>query len=98
MPLASVELQWIESGRAWMELREPRRTLKDYGAGEAPSGEMEALGHLHTDIDVRDGIEVLSGPEAGSRWRVMTVDHPRGNSTHARLTVHNRTFEEPLPA
>ena len=74
-----------------------QRTIASYGAGEQPSGHMEVYLGKDADVQIRDGVHVTAGPEAGTKWRVVTVHTPRGHHTEARLEVYNGSFEE-VPA
>lgn len=50
--------------------------ITDLGAGETPDGKTGASFEKQIDVQDRDIIVTISGPEAGKRWRVVANRHP----------------------
>lgn len=82
--MGGTETVWEAHGEAWAYLHPPRESLRSYGAGETPVGEMEIEMHPYVRVRERDVLEVSGGPEAGSRWRVVALHHAGGRRTVAR--------------
>lgn len=61
----------------------PKLTLRDAGPGDQPAGRMEAYAAADAGLTRQDVLDVTAGPEAGTRWRVLSVAHPRGNHAEA---------------
>lgn len=91
--LGSVQEVWGAPIPRWAEFLDPRRKLRDYGAGEEESGDMWARMHPHTPISPRDIVECTAGPEAGSNWRAVSVAHPRGKEVLVGLEVYSGPIE-----
>lgn len=99
-PLGSVETTYPLVGMAWVDVRVPRRMIANYGAGELPAGTMEAELRAHIDLQMRDVLEIVAGPERGTRWRAVTPPHRPGRGDLLTLVeVFNATLppldEEP---
>lgn len=94
-PLGSVVTVYPQVGTAWVEVRVPRRMLANYGAGEMPTGTMEAELRDRIDVQMRDVLVVVAGPEIGTRWRVESPPHrPGRGETLVLLSVFNDPLNE----
>lgn len=66
-------------------LKRPTAPLADLGAGLAPTGRRRFYMRPDQDIQLRDVVEILSGPDAGGAQRTWEVDEPptipRGHHT-----------------
>jgi hypothetical protein len=93
-PLRSTKTVYPEVEQAWAELRPPKLMASSFGAGEQPTGSMEAELHEGADVRFRDVLEVLAGPEAGTAWRVVAPPHRPGNGP---LLVMLELFSGDLP-
>lgn len=82
---------WTDAGTLWMGFTDPSQRLADYGAGEQEVGTMLGTARHGSDLRERDGLEVLSGPEEGSRYRVQSVFKGR-HATTAVLERFNGGF------
>jgi head-tail adaptor len=92
-PLGSVETTYPQVGMAWVDVRVPRRMIANYGAGELPTGTMEAELRDRIDLRMRDVLEIVAGPETGTRWRVISPPHRPGRG---ELLVLLEVFNDPL--
>jgi len=81
-------------GMAWVDVRPPRRLVANYGAGEVAEGRMEAELREHIDVRMRDVIEIVAGPEAGTRWRAVAPPHRPGDGS---LVILLEVYEPELP-
>lgn len=86
-PLSSVKTTWSTGPIEWGGFVPEFLTLRNYGAGEVPAGtrEIELGAGSFSEAAVRGGIEVLAGPEAGTRWRVVGVDRSNPKRTMVRV-------------
>lgn len=92
--LGSVETTYPVVGMAWVDVRPPRRMITNYGAGELPTGTMEVELRAHIDVQMRDVLEIIAGPERGTRWRAVTPPHRPGRGESLILV---EVLNEPLP-
>lgn len=92
--LGAVETTYRPVMMAWTDIRPPRRLIANYGAGEVPAGTMEAEMRGHIDVQMRDAIEIVAGPEAGTRWRVVSPPHRPGDGS---LLILLEVLEEEIP-
>lgn len=92
-PLGSIETTYPQIGMVWADVRVPRRMLANYGAGELPSGTMEAELRDRVDLQMRDVLVIVAGPETGTRWRAITPPHRPGRG---ELLVLLEVFNDPL--
>ena len=81
-------------GMAWVDVRVPRRMIANYGAGELPTGTMEAELRAHIDVQMRDVLEIVAGPERGTRWRAVSPPHRPGRG---ELLILLEVFNDELP-
>lgn len=74
--LKSVTTTWTEAGGAYVSFTpDDSIRIANYGAGELPSGRREMRFVAPFDLlEARQGVEVSSGPEGGTKWRVLNVD------------------------
>jgi hypothetical protein len=80
-------------GRAWIEVRVPRRMITSYGAGEVPTGTMEVEMRDRIDLRQRDVIQIEAGPERGTAWRAISPPHRPGRGDLLSLVeVFNATL------
>ena len=93
-PLGDVETTYPAVGMAWVDVRPPRRLVANYGAGEIPEGRMEAELRAHIDVRMRDVLEIVAGPEAGTRWRAVSPPHRPGDGS---LVILLEVYEPELP-
>lgn len=91
---------WSVSEMIWVAMRPPRRMLASTGAGEQADGTMEVEMRDRVTVNMRDILEVISGPEAGTNWRVTTPPHrPGRGDLFALVEVYNGPLPEPpVPA
>lgn len=82
---------------AWVQMGVPERRLLSYGAGELPDGSVGLETHGAVDLRARDVVEVLAGPEAGTRWTVQTTHRPGTGQALAVLAVHAGPIEAAAP-
>src|SRR5690625_758205 len=92
--LGDVETAYPAVGMAWIDVRPPRRMLASYGAGELPAGTMEAELRAHIDVQMRDVLEIVAGPERGTRWRAVSPPHRPGRG---ELLILLEVYEPELP-
>lgn len=57
--------------------------VQDIGPGEARRGRTQAFLPAAFNVEERDILRLVAGPEAPSLWRVMGVARPRGHHTEA---------------
>lgn len=74
--LQSVSTAWTEAGAAYVSFSQDAAVrLASYGAGELPAGRREMQFVAPFDLLAeRQGVDVTSGPEGGTKWRVLFVD------------------------
>ena len=75
--LGSTVIGWTAGDREWCGFLPSHLTRRSYGAGEVPSGTREIQFRAPSDIADRSGLEVIRGPEAGTKWRVRSIDRDR---------------------
>lgn len=92
--LGDVETTYPPVGMAWVDVRPPRRMIANYGAGEIPAGTMEAELRAHIDVRMRDVLEIVAGPERGTRWRAVSPPHRPGRG---ELLILLEVYEPELP-
>lgn len=85
---------YAAAGTGWVRLDVPRRTLQSFGAGDVPAGSMEVEGHAALPLEAGRVVEVLAGPEAGTKWRAESAHRPGNGSVFALV----EPFNAPLPA
>jgi head-tail adaptor len=85
---------WPVVGRAWLEVRAPKRLLARESAGERVQGSMEAEMRAGVRIQARDVLEIYAGPEAGTRWRAASPPHRPGRG---ELVIALEVFTGELP-
>jgi hypothetical protein len=85
--LASTTTRYPVVTRAWLEVRAPKRLATAFGAGDSTRGTMEAEGHEGADVRRDDILEVESGPEEGTRWKVLSAHRPGDGSLVLALEV-----------
>lgn len=83
---------WADMGTVWAEIRAPRRRLEVIEAGERADGTMEAEMRGTADVQTGDVLEVLTGGEAGTKWKVTQADRSRRDRIVAALDL----YTEPL--
>jgi hypothetical protein len=88
-----VSLEYV--GRAWLEVRPPRRMLSTFGAGEQVEGAMEAEMRAGVDLRARDVLEIYAGPERGTTWRATTPPHRPGRG---ELVIGLEVYHAEVPA
>ena len=93
-PLGDVETTYPAVGMAWVDVRPPRRLVANYGAGEIPEGRMEAELRAHIDVRMRDVLEIVAGPETGTRWRAVSPPYRPGDGS---LVILLEVYEPELP-
>jgi hypothetical protein len=71
--------------RAWVDIRRDTGALVDYGAGEEQRGPAKGRAHYLADIAERDVLQVVDGPDAGTKWLVAAVFHPSGRDKDLAL-------------
>jgi len=76
-PFASV-------GTERLAMSPPKGGMINYGPGMQEAGVLAGAMRPAADVKRLDIIDVTSGPEAPSKWRVTAVAHPRGHHTHPR--------------
>lgn len=79
----------------WLAVRPPKRLLSSFGAGEVPAGSMEVELRAGADLQARDILEVYAGPEAGTKWRVISPHRPGDGSLVALVEVYAGELPEP---
>lgn len=75
--LGSTTMAWVAGDREWAGFIPSFLTRRNYGAGEAPTGTREIQFRAPSDVGDRFGLEVVRGPEEGTKWRVRSVDRDR---------------------
>lgn len=90
--LGSTPTTWVASGTAWGRFLPSFLTMRSYGAGEASRGMREMEFRPGSGIEERDGIEVEAGPESGTRWRALDVDHADPRVTRVRVEPYTGSF------
>lgn len=93
-PGGSVVTTYPLVGRAWIEVRVPRRMITNYGAGEVPTGTMEVEMRDRTDLRQRDVLQIIAGPERGTAWRAISPPHRPGRG---ELLCLVEVFNSTLP-
>lgn len=83
--LGSTTTTWVERSTAWTHVVPSFLTMRSYGAGEAERGMREMEISPDTGVSERDGVAVEAGPESGTRWRVLDVDHADHRVTRVRV-------------
>jgi hypothetical protein len=91
--LRSVTAAWAPQRDLWGGFLPMFLTLRSYGAGEAPTGVREVQVYGGADVRARDGMEVLRGPERGTKWRVIDVDEADPKWWKLRLEPYAGTFD-----
>lgn len=85
-----VDAGWAaEATQVWVDIQRDRGALVDRGPGDQPSAAAKGFAHYGVDIRARDVLDVAGGPEAGTRWRVLAVFHPRAK--HAEMSLEQFT-------
>jgi head-tail adaptor len=96
--LRNTVVVWPSFGTAWMAVRPPRRMLSSFGAGEVPAGTMEVEMRAQAELQARDVLEIYAGPEAGTKWRVISPPYrPGDGSMLALVEVYIGELPEPEP-
>jgi hypothetical protein len=91
--LASVKTAWGDPiGEEWGGFLPEALTLANYGAGEVPAGTREIQFRGPSQVAARHGLEVIRGPEAGTRWRVLSVDTSDPRTAKVRIEPFNGAF------
>jgi hypothetical protein len=90
--LKSGTTTWTPLGDEWAGFVPAFLTLRNYGAGEQPSGQREMELGSYSSVGMRYGLEVTGGPEAGTRWRVLAVDRSNPKATTVRAEPYNGSF------
>lgn len=90
--LESTVTTWAPRGEMWASFLPRFLTLRSYGAGEAPSGMREVEVHPGAAVSNRNGVEVIAGPEAGSKWRVIDIDEADQRRWVVRLESFSGDF------
>jgi hypothetical protein len=85
---ADVAAGFATAGQAWVNIRRDTGVLQDYGAGEQPRGGAKGEAHFHADIQERDVLEVIAGPDDGTNWLVESVFHPGGQQKDLVLSIY----------
>lgn len=78
---ADVLSGYAEGDSFWVGIKRERNGLIDQGPGDQPA--VTAIGQARFGVDVlaRDVLDVVSGPEVGTRWRVLAAFHPAKRHT-----------------
>jgi len=71
-------------GTERLAMSPPRGGQINYGPGVQPGGILAGAMRPDADVEFMDVLDVTSGPEAPSKWRVTAVAHPKGHHTHPR--------------
>lgn len=79
--LRNTVVVWPSFGTTWLSVRAPRRLLTSFGAGEVPAGTMEIEMRAGGELRERDVLEIYGGPEAGTKWRVISPPHRPGDGS-----------------
>lgn len=90
--LGSTATTWSTRARAWARFVPSFLTMRSYGAGEVNAGMREVELRPGSGITERDGLAVEAGPEAGTRWRVLDVDHADTRVTRVRVEPYAGDF------
>lgn len=74
--LGSTDTTWAEAGSANVSFSQDDSVrMVTYGAGEVPIGTREMQFVAPFDVlAARQGVAVTTGPEGGTKWRVLFVD------------------------
>lgn len=85
-----------KSGRNCAVVPAPVGTMdvQDLGPGEAPRGRTQLYMAKALDVQERDVIRLVDGPEAPSRWRAVAVAKPRGHHYEVVVEPWVGTFPE----
>lgn len=83
---------WESVNYEWGGFLPAFMTLRNYGAGEAPSGAREIEFAPYSSVQDRYGIEVVDGPESGTRWRAISIDRGNPKITAVRLERYAGSF------
>ena len=85
--LRSVKTDWAYQATIWGGFVPDFLTARSYGAGEQVSGTREIAVASRADLRERDGLEVVTGPEDGTKWRVIDID--RGDKSQWKVRVES---------
>lgn len=91
--LRSTRTTWTPLAYEWGGFVPSYLTLRSYGAGEVPSGTREIELGSYSSIDERCGLKVVDGPEAGTKWRAVSVDSSDPRKTLVRVEPYTGEFE-----
>ncbi|MDQ3275171.1 MAG: hypothetical protein M3Q39_09120 [Actinomycetota bacterium] len=83
--LASTKATWTAGVYEWGGFVPAFLTLRNYGAGEVPAGTREIEFGSYSSVAERVGLSVTDGPEAGTKWRVVSVDRSDSSRAIARV-------------
>lgn len=72
--------------QAWVEIRRDTGALQDYGAGDQQRAQAKGRAHFRADIEPRDVLEVMAGPDEGTSWLVEAVFHAGGQDKDLALS------------
>lgn len=72
----------------------PKLAQRDFGAGDTPSGRMDAYFRAGVVLQRKAVVKLTAGPESPSTWLVDDVNHPRGHHTEAVLIPWDGTAPE----
>ncbi len=66
-------------------------------AGTAVTGQVDAYFDADADVQMNDVIDVLTGPEAPTKLKVLSASHPRGHHTEAICEPFTRALTAAVP-
>lgn len=76
--LAEALSSYADAGEIDLALVPPKTRPREFAGAEVPAGEVEGYAAADANVQTGDVLNVTSGPEAPSSWRVLGVAHPRG--------------------
>jgi hypothetical protein len=76
---------YVAGATFWLAIERDSGNIVDRGPGDEPAVKAKGLAQYGADVAIRDMLSVAAGPEAGTKWRVLSAFHPKARHTELEL-------------